>query len=172
MKRGLTMAGAQGVLVGTVRCAVPGRPWPAGTGLGVASRWALGKARRLWAPERPAFAGRGRPSGASLPGGGGRSRCQRFMGRSGEDGGAARVRGIYDASVIDVRGCLENLDALGWRRVKRRERCGPGVGVARGFGTSGAGKGAGAPRDLGLPGIWGLGGGDSAVWGHTAYRGG
>jgi|GEM_PF-3481607 len=43
------------------------------------------RGRRLWAPERPAGAGRGRPSGASLPGGGGRSRWQRFMGRRGDE---------------------------------------------------------------------------------------
>ena len=40
----------------------------------------------------------------------------------------AKARGIYAASVCEVRGWLEKVDAVGWRTVKRRERRGPGVG--------------------------------------------
>jgi len=39
------------------------------------------------------------------------------------------ARGIDAASVCDVRGGLEKVDALGWRKVKRRERRGPEVGL-------------------------------------------
>ncbi len=35
-------------------------------------------------------------------------------------------RGIHAASVCEVRGCLERVDALCWRTVKRRERRGRG----------------------------------------------
>ena len=76
----------------------------------------------------------------------------------GEGGGAAGARGIYAASVCDVRGCLEKLDAMGWRTLKRRERRGPDVklqawkacrGHTVAFGHQALGKAGG---DAGGPG--------------------
>jgi len=54
--------GEPGVEVGTSRWDVPVRP-TAGRNRALSHRasWFLGEARRLKAPERPAFAGRGRP---------------------------------------------------------------------------------------------------------------
>ena len=41
----------------------------------------------------------------------------------------AKARGIHAASVGEVRGFFEKVDAVGWWTLKRRERRGPGGGL-------------------------------------------
>jgi len=48
----------------------------------------------------------------------------------GVGGGGRKARGIYAASMCEVRVSLEGVDALGRRTMKRRERRGPGGGGA------------------------------------------